>query len=187
MKQVVLLATLVLFVFAIGAFATDKKEEYSYIGAAKCKMCHKSEKSGKQYTIWSEGPHAKAFETLASEHSMKIGKEMGIEDPQKSEKCLKCHAPSHAVKAELKGPKWDITEGVSCEDCHGPGSAYQKMSVMKAITAGEAKAEDYGLWLPNEEMCLKCHNEESPTYKPFKFEERVKKIAHPIPAGEEKK
>lgn len=188
MKQYAIVTLLAIFLcttFAGGAFATEGTTEFSYIGATKCKMCHSSEKAGKQYSIWAEGPHAGAYATLASDKSKEVAKAMGIEDPQKSEKCLKCHAPSHAVKAELKGEKWDITEGVSCEDCHGPGSDYQKMSVMKAITAGTEKGEAHGLAVPDEKKCLSCHNEESPTYnkeQPFKFAERVKKIAHSKPA-----
>ncbi len=34
-----------------------------------------------------------------------------------------------------------------------------------------------------EKLCLTCHNEESPTFKEFKFKERWEKIAHPIPEG----
>jgi hypothetical protein len=38
-----------------------------------------------------------------------------------------------------------------------------------------------GLILPTEEVCKTCHNEESPTYRPFNYEEKVKVIAHPDP------
>ena len=74
-----------------------------------------------------------------------------------------------------------LEEGVSCEACHGPGSAYKTNAVMKALYAGTQKGADVGLVDPKKELCVKCHNPESPTYKPFKFEEAVKKIAHPVP------
>ena len=32
-----------------------------------------------------------------------------------------------------------------------------------------------------EKECVKCHNEESPTYKKFVFAEKVKMVAHPVP------
>ena len=34
-----------------------------------------------------------------------------------------------------------------------------------------------------EELCKKCHNEESPTFKGFKLDEMWAKIKHDIPAS----
>lgn len=161
---------MVLFVVSAGLLIGEEKEKkFEYIGSKKCKVCHQSEKSGNQWGKWLESSHSKAFQTLASEESKKIAKGMGINDPQKSDKCLSCHNG------------WDNEEGVGCEDCHGPGSEYKSMNVMKGIFEGNLKPEDYGLIRSNEELCKKCHNEESPTYKEFKFEEFLKKIEHPVP------
>ena len=86
--------------------------EPTYIGAAKCKMCHKTE-----HASWLETPHAKAFENLKG-------------DEQSNPECLKCHATG--ASAEFPG--------VQCEACHGPGSDYKSMKVMKdheaAVAAG---------------------------------------------------
>ena len=68
-------------------------------------------------------------------------------------------------------------EGVSCESCHGPGSLYKSMTVMKNLDQAKAK----GLIMPDENVCKKCHNSESPTYKEFKLDEMWKKIAHNHP------
>jgi hypothetical protein len=38
--------------------------------------------------------------------------------------------------------------------------------------------------IPDEKLCIGCHNEESPTYKEFNYAEAVKQIAHPRPAKE---
>jgi len=46
------------------------EEAFTYIGAAKCRMCHKKEAIGQQYVVWSNGPHAKAFATLATEEAI---------------------------------------------------------------------------------------------------------------------
>jgi hypothetical protein len=35
-----------------------------------------------------------------------------------------------------------------------------------------------GLIEPNEEVCKKCHNKKSPTFKGFDFKEWVKKVDH---------
>jgi uncharacterized paraquat-inducible protein A len=161
--------------------AQTKAKPDKYEGVARCMTCHKTKKSGNQYGIWKESAHAKAYETLASDKAKAIAKEKGIEDPQKSEECLQCHTTGFGVDAKLKGPKLTLEEGVSCEACHGPGSNYRSMKVMKALWAGKVKPESVGLVIPDEKTCVTCHNEKSPTFKPFKFEERMKKIVHPVP------
>ena len=149
----------------------SKAQDYEYIGAAKCKMCHNKEAKGKQYDTWKAKPHAHAYASLASEAAKKFS-----DDPQNDPKCLKCHSTYHAASEDLM---LTITakEGVSCESCHGPGSKYKSMSVMK----DQQKSLDNGLILPVEAVCLTCHNEESPTYKVFNYDEAVAKIAHPNP------
>jgi hypothetical protein len=37
---------------------------------------------------------------------------------------------------------------------------------------------------PAEELCINCHNAESPTYVDFVFAEMWEKIKHPIPGSE---
>jgi len=151
-------------------------QDFSYIGVAKCKMCHNTEKSGFQYKIWSESRHAKALTSLSSPKSLEYAKANGIADPTKDQKCLKCHSTYNAVNKD-KIETLTATEGVSCESCHGPGSAYKAMNIMKSR---ELSAKN-GLILPNKEVCEKCHNKENPFYKPFNFDEAKKKIAHPVP------
>jgi hypothetical protein len=52
---------------------------------------------------------------------------------------------------------------------------------MVALTTGEIEPASVGLVIPDEKTCKTCHNEESPTFAGFEYEEMVKKIAHPIP------
>jgi hypothetical protein len=145
-------------------------------------MCHKSTKKGAQWSKWQSGPHSKAYATLATDEAKAVANKAGVEgDPQKAESCLKCHVTGHGVAAERLGSKYDKTEGVSCESCHGAGGGYYKKSTMVAITTGEIDGASVGLKVPDEKTCVECHNEKSPTYKKFVFEERVKEIAHPIP------
>jgi hypothetical protein len=165
----------------LGPVSADEEQQRTYIGAEKCKICHKKPDQGEQYGIWKKGPHAKAYETLANEKSKEIAKGMGIDNPQESPKCLKCHVTAHGVDAKFLGPKYEPTEGVSCESCHGAGGDYYKMKVMKGLRAGEIEPQSVGLTIPNEKVCVTCHNEESPTYKEFDFAARAKEIAHPIP------
>lgn len=168
--------------FKVGAQEkADEKATFSYGGVATCKACHLTKKSGAQYKIWANSLHAKAYEALGTAKAKEVGKKSGVEEPQKSEKCLKCHVTAFGVDAKLKGPKLKLEEGVSCEVCHGPGSAYKGRKLMKAIYEGKEDGAKYGLIKPTEDVCVKCHNEESPTFKEFKFDEMVAKIAHPVP------
>lgn len=163
MKKSILLKTLV----ALGVFLIVGNEgfaqEYRYIGANKCKMCHNKPAEGEQYNKWADGPHANAMASLSEEEA---------ENPE----CLKCHSTFHAVDEELhRGIKDD--EGVSCESCHGPGSRYKSMSIMR----NREKSLENGMIIPDEEVCIKCHNEESPTFKGFNYEEYVQRIIHDNP------
>ena len=154
-------------------------QDFEYIGAAKCKMCHNKSTTGAQYKLWAAGPHAKAMKTLAGEESLAYAKEHGIADPTKEASCLKCHSTAGSIDPDLNaGVK--ATEGVSCETCHGPGSKYKSNSIMK----DRAKSLANGMIIPDENTCKACHNEESPHFKGFNYDEYLKKIAHPIPAAE---
>ncbi|NOQ25111.1 MAG: cytochrome C554 [Bacteroidales bacterium] len=151
----------------------SKAQDYEYIGAAKCKMCHNKEVKGKQYDIWKTKDHAKAMESLATDEAKKYS-----DDPQNDPKCLKCHSTYHVAASADLNLTIKADEGVSCESCHGPGSKYKSMSIMK----DHQGSLDNGMIVPTEAVCKTCHNEESPTYKEFNYAEALKMISHPNPA-----
>ncbi len=155
--------------------------KFQYVGSKKCKVCHNSPKKGAQFKKWQESAHAKAYEVLASAESKEIAKKKGIADPQKDEKCLKCHVTGAGADKTMFAASFDATEGVGCEACHGPGSKYKSMKVMKDLAAKKIEPASVGYVRPTEETCKTCHNPESPTYKEFKFKEFYEKIAHEIP------
>ncbi len=165
----------------LAGFAFAAEEEYNYVGVKKCKMCHKKEKIGAQYLSWSEGVHAGAYATLASEESKTIAAELGLGNPQEEADCLKCHVTAFPVMADLATQKITLEEGVSCESCHGPGSGYKKKKTMKGIYDGAIEAASVGLLEVTEETCTACHNSDSPTFKEFDYEKRSEEIAHPYP------
>jgi len=177
---------LVMIVLAISCIfvAQAVAGDHQYIGAAKCKTCHKGPKKGEVYEKWTASKHAKAYETLASDKAKEVAKAKGIEDPQKADACLKCHVTGHGSKAEMLGKKYAATDGVTCESCHGAGGDYWKMKTMKSLAAGETKPADVGLLKPDEKTCVTCHNEESPTFAGFKYDEMWAKIDHSIKAAE---
>ena len=169
-----LLAVAVMALFAVNLCA-----EPNYIGADKCaKMCHKSKAKGDQYGIWKGTRHSEAYAVLATPAALETAKKAGITgDPQKSPKCVKCHVAGFGLSAARFDSTYSLTEGVGCEACHGPGSDYSKLKIMK----DKQLALKAGLIEPTERVCVKCHNTESPNYKPFVFAEAYKKIAHPTP------
>lgn len=156
---------------------------HTYIGTKTCGMCHKSEKQGEQLKIWQGSKHSKAFETLKTAEADNIAKEKGFKTKAvETEECLKCHATGYNLDASMLGKKFKVEDGVQCETCHGPGSDYKKKSIMK----DKSKAVANGLLLyenPAEELCINCHNAESPTYVDFVFEEYWAKIKHSLPTG----
>jgi len=158
---------------------SDALAAHELVGAPKCKSCHKK-KTGNQWQLWLDSEHSKAYETLASEESKKIAAEKGLGDPQKEEACLKCHVTQaflgRDVAVNAKG-KYVDSEGVGCEACHGPGSEYKKKKIMKDHDAAVAA----GLQVEKTEAhCVQCHNDESPTFEGFNFEERWAEIDHPV-------
>lgn len=150
-----------------------------YVGGSKCKTCHKMEKYGNQQEVWNNSRHAQAYETLATDKAKEAAKKQGIDDPQQSEKCLRCHVTAYDLPAESKAATYKAEEGVTCEACHGPGSDYKKMKVMKDHDASIAA----GMIVPDEKTCKKCHTpEDNEFYKEFDYETYFAKIAHPGPA-----
>jgi hypothetical protein len=176
-KRKILTSMLVIVVIAFGAVAQaqDAKEEatkkvipgkadtlkwaessFHYVGEKKCKMCHKD-----QFKSWLETPHAKAWEALKPEE-------------QKDPECAGCHSTGMNKDDSL-------LVNVGCEACHGPGSDYKKKKTMEDVKLAAAA----GLLPITEATCVRCHNEKSPTFDGFKYEEALKTGIHAHPAAEE--
>ena len=125
MRKQTLWIAIVLAVVAVSFSA--QAQDHGYVGATKCKMCHKV-----QFASWEQTVHAKATEAAKAST-----------DREYSADCLKCHATN--ASEELAG--------VQCEACHGPGNDYKKMSIMKDLEASKAN----GLVIPTQETCDSCH------------------------------
>lgn len=185
-------AAFVLLVGVEPASARDKKAKY--LGARACKNCHRAEKKGDQYTKWTKARHADAYKTLKTPEAVEVAAKLGIKEPHKSGKCLKCHVTAYGVEKKRLARKFKHSDGVQCESCHGPAEKHRKARIaaaMKATGGGEG-VPDTALTLPpgeivakvEEKVCVGCHNPESPSYVEFDFEEFKKKIAHPDPRKE---
>lgn len=173
------------------AVGQAKTSVAKYIGSAKCKNCHANAAHGDQFARWKEAKHSHAFASLATPEALAAGKERGVAKPQEDAACLKCHSTAYGEAAERFAKGFDMKEGVGCESCHGPGEAHLKARMAAAAEAGEEE-EGFGdeapalqaipageiVARPTVDLCVKCHNKESPTFKPFCMKVRVKEIAH---------
>jgi hypothetical protein len=155
-----------------------------YIGADKCKNCHQSEEKGNQYGVWMKSKHASAFVNLAGDDAKKLAQAKGIEDPQKSDACIKCHVTAFGQPEDHIKKGFDPKAGVQCEICHGPGEQHVKLRMAAAATADPANKEPQALEPGeirtniDEKTCAACHNAESPSFKPFCFHKRTAEIRH---------
>ncbi len=166
MKRLWILGLMIVAIMSLlagGVFAQAAAKN-TYVGDAKCKMCHKD-----NHASWLDTKHAKAFAALKPEE-------------QKKPECVKCHTTG--ANAENV-----VLENVQCEACHGPGSAYGKASVMSAakfkadsVAARKAWA-DAGLVMPKEADCVRCHTKEgNANFKEFVFA-KAKDMVHPKKAA----
>lgn len=175
----------------ISMVASAEGDGAKLVGVKTCKMCHKSEEKGNQFGKWEASPHAKAFQVLASDKAKEVAKKQGIEDAQKSGKCLKCHSTAYNHTETSQSEKVTVEEGVSCESCHGAGADYKSKETMKS----REESIKGGMIYPATKNCTLCHNEQNPTWNPEKYttadgkkvgfdlEQAVKKIEHPNPTA----
>ncbi len=191
---------LILGFFAFGLVPQLEAKTAKYVGVKKCATCHKKKKQGKQLAIWKKSKHSKTFQVLASKKAKTRAAKMGVSgNPQQAEACLVCHTTSVGIEKSQMGKRFKIENGVQCETCHGAGSLYRKKKVMKAIfkERGLARkgdsptAKKTGMLIASKNTCKRCHVKEiqvnvktfkNPSFKPFNFKKRWKKIAHPVPA-----
>ena len=125
MRKQTLVLTAAFVVMAAASLATAGDHEF--VGADKCKMCHKV-----QYASWETTKHAKATETAKAGTEREWGAD-----------CMKCHTTNAS----------EDFAGVQCEACHGAGADYKKMSIMKDVEAAKAN----GLVIPTQATCDGCH------------------------------
>lgn len=155
-----------------------------------CEVCHAKDSNGNQTAVLKEGPHAKAFASLSTEKGKEIAAKMGVADPAKSGKCLKCHATAYGFTEKKVTKEIKPEEGVTCQACHGPGDKYMDKDTH---ANNRDKALKKGLVVPTAaNTCLRCHNAQNPSHNPeryttkdakkvdFDFEQATEKIKHPV-------
>jgi hypothetical protein len=163
MKRVIAicLAIAVFVALSVSLAAAAEGAKPTYIGSAKCKMCHIS-----QHKTWAASKHAAAVSVLKPEELKKAD-------------CMGCHTVGFDAATGAAAE-----EAVGCESCHGPGSIYgvkENMSKEKVKADPEAAKKFWmanGMVKPGEATCKGCHNEKSPTFKGFDFAKASTAIKH---------
>lgn len=177
-------------IFGLAAGAASA-QDHKWVGLEKCSSCHDEDDIGNQTKVWQGNPHAKARESLATQQAKDWAKEAGVSDPETDAKCVKCHQSAYGVAPELLSKSFDPSLGVQCESCHGAGKDYRKEEYMIDTDV----AVERGLIPQSEEVCVACHNDDSPAWDPeaytradgtkvgFDYEQAAAAIAHPVPEG----
>lgn len=164
-----------------------RDEDPTYVGSKSCQKCHY-----KEYVSWQKTKMAQAFTTLEPNQAVEAKRKAGLDptkDYTKDAKCLKCHTTGYGLPGGYPdvGHEWteeereraELLKGVGCETCHGPGSLYGPYKKDHKEYAWEDVAK-LGAVHPIEKTCQGCHNEESPTYEKFDFQEKIGKDTHEI-------
>ncbi|HLX63639.1 MAG TPA: cytochrome c family protein [Planctomycetota bacterium] len=166
------------------AVSLTGSDDAIYAGVGSCRKCHLATVSGDQYEKWVESEHSNAYHILTTDDAKKIAKDKNLGDPTKAVECLKCHVTAYDQPAKKKGEKFDATLGIQCESCHGPGQRHvderldsDAGSDDKIVTLPKGELAP----MPTAESCRKCHNKESPTYRPFAYNKFFPVMAHNDP------
>ena len=162
-------------IFMMGAgYPIEDTQDHSYVGVDACKMCHRNPAKGNQLEQWEGTKHKTAFTTLGTDAAREVAAAQGIDDPQTAPACLECHVTGYGKPT---AQTYKLEDGVGCEACHGPGSDFKAIPIMR----DQEQALANGLIVPDENNCVSCHNERSPTFQGFVFEEMWEMVQHPDP------
>jgi hypothetical protein len=152
----------------------------AFVGAQACKNCHQGAHD-REYAKWLTHFHSDAYQTLRKSYASAFAKKRGIESPTSDWRCLKCHVTAYGVSADRKAPGYLDSEGVTCEACHGPGGSYLDTHDRPNADKKSLEASGFRVFRNLEQrdlFCRSCHNELSPTYKPFNVELFSEAIRH---------
>jgi YVTN family beta-propeller protein len=152
---------------------TSSQAGPKHAGVQACANCHNGPGMGYQYSRWRLGPHARAYAALSTPQAVTIAKEAGVDDPQHSDACLRCHTTGRLGGSSGFLATHSDADGVGCEACHGPGSEY----VAEAIMLDPSAALAAGLRPVSAKTCEPCH--EDAHGPPFDLEAALERIAHP--------
>ncbi|MEZ5463081.1 multiheme c-type cytochrome [Dokdonella sp.] len=148
--------------------AVSAIESHKHMGVASCSnsVCHGASQPFRdsnvlqnEFAIWQEfDPHAKAWQTLGSDASKAIARNLGIGDPATAKVCIDCHADS--IPESMQGDRFQLSDGVGCESCHGGSELWLNAHADRSVShADNVKNGLYPTDQPiaRARLCLSCH------------------------------
>ncbi len=133
-------------------------EKADFVGSARCQSCHAGE-----YQIWSESPHAHAWQTLEAHEAAGNGD------------CQRCHSTGFEETGGFPAGGDDL-RGVGCESCHGPGGNHVEEEARRSgtILALTDKCETCVLL----QICGSCHDDANDPGFEFEVLDKLELIRH---------
>ncbi len=107
-----------------------------------------------------EDPHARAFGTLATSRSARMGEALGIRDVRESLSCTVCHAPAAGLPEVLRGEDLRVEEGVGCASCHESRESWLRTHTRRDLSHAQKVAagmRDLRSARARAEACVACH------------------------------
>lgn len=161
----VLLSTmLVLLAFSKNAFSAEKNPGTQFLGMNSCSSssCHGGAAEKKnECVIWlKQDFHSRAFATLTTARSARLGEVLKMGSPKTDARCTSCHAPFQTVPSTQQRKRLDATAGVSCETCHGPAESWLRSHTRSDFTHVDrvnAGMRDLKNLYVRANSCVACH------------------------------
>lgn len=170
MSRNILLFSMLCAFLAVGSLVRGAPDESAdptngatYLGEAKCKMCHI-----KQHKTWEAMKHANAFQALPEKYR---NMDATTDDGRH---CIQCHVTGWGMGDRGGFVDPAASEGllnVQCEACHGPGSNH--VEAAKAIMKDkrkEFKADEQTFIIRKTTACTNCHNPHESFAEKYKAE-----------------
>lgn len=168
--------------FGVPESTAEGNPDFAFIGNKGCRKCHL-----KQHRSWLETKMARSFELLRPGERAAEKEKAGLDpaaDYTTDAECLPCHTTGYGQPggfvSETETPE---LAGVGCEACHGAGGEYTTTQYMSLKNKEYKRSEVVGAGLTypiDVETCAGCHNERSPFFKEFNFEERKAEGIHKV-------
>ncbi len=162
-------------VYPAAGVAEESGSKRFFLGEKKCRRCHHDPGRGNQFNVWRLSAHARAHAALSRPESDLMARLSGIDGNVFEEPvCLGCHTTGVDSEAWQRNPGFMFEDGIQCEFCHGPGSDYADAAVM----ADKKAAMAAGLKIPDETVCMNCHEHKGSHQA--KMKDGIVQFKHPV-------
>jgi len=144
-------------------------EPARFLGESSCSSsgCHGGARTNfNQFSFWkNQDVHTRAFATLTTPRSRRLGELLQIAQPVQDARCTVCHAPFNEVPEGRRDQAVRVNSGVSCENCHGAAEPWLRnhtrpdFSHADRVAAGLQELRDP---YARANRCVACHQNLEP-------------------------